>query len=244
MAFPELDIALAAAAAVAFAAGLMRGFAGVGSGMLMAPIFVLLFGPVETVATIIVMEIVVTAQLMPGVRRDIDWRTIAPMGTVAALFMPAGSWLLVSLDADAIGRGMALIVLGFSAVLLTGWRYEGAKPLSASLGVGAVSGVLMASTSLGNPPVMLYLLSSRDSSVRNRANFTGYFAITLLALIAWMTATGLIGWPAVLRALMLLPVFMAAAWLGGRLFRKSSEQLYRRIALGLLICVGLYGLLR
>lgn len=244
MAFPAIDIALATAAAVAFAAGLMRGFAGVGSGMLMAPIFVLLFGPVETVATIIVMEIVVTAQLMPSVRRDIDWRTIAPMGAAAALFMPLGSWLLVSLDADAIGRGMALIVLGFSAVLLTGWRYDGPKRLPTSLGVGGISGVLMASTSLGNPPVMLYLLSSRDGSVRNRANFTGYFAITLLALIVWMTATGLIGWPAVVRALLLLPGFMVAAWLGSRLFRKSSEQLYRRVALGLLICVGLYGLLR
>lgn len=52
------------------AAGLMRGFAGVGSGMLMAPFFVVLFGPVETVAMIIIMEVVVTAQLLPGVHRD------------------------------------------------------------------------------------------------------------------------------------------------------------------------------
>jgi uncharacterized membrane protein YfcA len=36
---------------------------------------------------------------------------------------------------------------------------------------------------------------------------------------------------------------MAAAWLGSRLFRKSSEQFYRRVALGLLVCVGFYGLL-
>ncbi|MDH5749890.1 MAG: sulfite exporter TauE/SafE family protein, partial [Rhodospirillales bacterium] len=54
------------AIAVAAAAGLMRGFAGVGSGMLMAPIFAVLFGPVATVAIIICMEIIVTAQLLPG----------------------------------------------------------------------------------------------------------------------------------------------------------------------------------
>lgn len=244
MEFPAIDMSLAIAIGITGAAGLMRGFAGVGSGMLMAPIFVLLFGPVETVAMIIIMEIVVTAQLMPSVRRDIEWRVIAPMGAMAALFMPLGSWLLVSLDPALIGRAMALVVLGFSILLMTGWRYEGAKRLPASLGVGAMSGVLMALTSLGNPPVMLYLLSSRDGSARNRANFTGYFAITLLALIIWMLAVGLIAWPAALRALLLLPPFMATAWLGSRLFRKSSEQLYRRVALGLLICVGLYGLLR
>ncbi|MDE0408887.1 MAG: sulfite exporter TauE/SafE family protein [Alphaproteobacteria bacterium] len=237
---PELLVALGVAAA----AGLMRGFAGVGSGMLMAPVFAILFGPVQTVAVIVLMEIVVTGQLLPGVRREIDWKVIAPMGAAAACLMPVGSWLLVSLDPDLIARGIALVVVAFSVLLMAGWRYEGEKKLWATLGVGALSGVLMASTSLGNPPVMAYLLSSRDAAATNRANFTGYFAVTLVALIAMMAAAGLIDGRALLTAVALLPVFMAGAWIGSRLFRRSSEALYRRVALGLLLCVGLYGLLR
>ena len=237
---PELFLAMAIAAA----AGLMRGFAGVGSGMLMAPVFAILFGPVQTVAVIVLMEIVVTGQLLPGVRREIDWRVIAPMGLAAACLMPVGSWLLVSLDPDLIARGIALVVVAFSVLLMAGWRYEGGKKLWATLSVGALSGVLMASTSLGNPPVMAYLLSSRDAAATNRANFTGYFAVTLVALIALMAAAGLIDGRALLTAAVLLPVFMAGAWIGSRLFRRSSETLYRRVALGLLLCVGLYGLLR
>ena len=239
-----MDPALLIAVAVAAVAGLMRGFAGVGSGMLMAPFFAVLFGPVDTVAIIITMEIVVTGQLLPGVRREIDWRVVAPMGAVAALFMPLGTWLLLALDPDLAARGIALVVLAFSVVLLTGWRYEGEKRLAATIGVGALSGVLMAATSLGNPPVMLYLLSSRDAAATNRANFTGYFAITLVALILWMTFRELIAWQALRTTLILLPVFMLAAWVGSRLFRQSSEALYRRVALGLLVCAGLYGVLR
>lgn len=235
---------MAAAMAVAGAAGLMRGFAGVGSGMLMAPFFVHLFGPLQTVAMIILMEIVVTAQLLPSVHRHINWKVIGPMGIAAALFMPLGSWLLLSLDPTLIGRGIAVLVIAFAVVLLTGWRYNGGKPLWASLGIGSVSGVLMALTSLGNPPVMLYLLSSRDSAEVNRANFTGYFAITLAALIAQMTIAGLLPADAALRVVWLLPVFMFGAWIGSRLFRKSNETLYRRVALGILICAGIYGLLR
>ena len=177
---------------VTLAAGLMRGFAGVGSGMLMAPIFAILFGPVETVATIILMEVVATAQLLPGVKAHVNWRVVGPMGAAAALFMPLGGWLLVSLDPALIARGIAAVVVIFALILLTGWRYDGPKRLPATLGVGGLSGVLMASTSLGNPPVMVYLLSSRDPAVVNRANFTGYFAVTLLALIAWMLLQGLI----------------------------------------------------
>ena len=236
----ELLIALG----VAVAAGLMRGFAGVGSGMLMAPVFAILFGPVQTVAIIILMEVVVTAQLLPGVRREINWRIVAPMGIAAALLMPVGSWLLVSLDPALLVRGIAIVVVVFSLILMVGWRYEGEKRLWASLGVGAISGVLIASTSLGNPPVMVYLLSGRDTAATNRANFTGFFAVTLVALIAMMALAGLIDRDAIVTAAMLLPVFMLGAWIGSRLFRKSSEALYRRVALGLLLCVGLYGLLR
>ena len=236
----ELMIAMGVAAA----AGLMRGFAGVGSGMLMAPFFAILFGPVQTVAVIILMEIVVTAQLLPGVRREISWRMIAPMGAAAALLMPVGSWLLVSLDPDLLARLIALVVVVFAIILMLGWRHDGAKSTWASVGVGAVSGVLMASTSLGNPPVMVYLLSGRDGAAVNRANFTGYFAVTLIALIAMMAFTGLIDRDSLVTAAILLPVFMAGAFVGSRLFRKSSEALYRRVALGLLLCVGCYGLVR
>ena len=242
MEFLTTDLLIAAT--VATAAGLMRGFAGVGSGMLMAPIFVLLFSPVRTVAIIVLMEIVVTAQLLPGVRREIRWNVIAPMGVAAALLMPAGSWLLVTLDPDLLARFIALVVLAFSIILMIGWRYDGEKKAWMSAGVGALSGVLIASTSLGNPPVMVYLLSGRDRAATNRANFTGYFAITLAALIALMTATRLIDRTSLVTAALLLPVFMAGANVGSRLFRKSSEALYRRVALALLFCVGCYGLLR
>lgn len=233
---------LMTAMAIATAAGLMRGFAGVGSGMLMAPFFVYLFGPVDTVAIIILMEIVVTAQLLPSVHKEIDWKVVAPMGAAAAVLMPVGSWLLVSLDGALVGKIVAGVVVVSSLALLTGWRYQGAKPVPITLAVGSASGLLMALTSLGNPPVMLYLLSSRDSAATNRANFTGYFAITLLVLIALMSVSGLLDWSVLSTVAILLPLFIGAAWLGSRLFRKSSEALYRRVALCILLCAGLYGL--
>ncbi|MEM7744012.1 MAG: sulfite exporter TauE/SafE family protein [Pseudomonadota bacterium] len=235
---------LLTALAIASAAGLMRGFAGVGSGMLMAPFFVHLFGPVQTVGIIILIEAAVTVQLLPSVHRDIRWPTILPIGAAAMVVMPVGSWLLVSLDVAALQVGVAMVVTVSAALLLTGWRYDGPRPLWAGLGVGGLSGVLMAVTSLGNPPVMLYLLSSRDDAKTNRANFTGYFALTLAALIVVMTARGLIGQEVLVTAAVLLPVFMLAVWIGAKLFSKANEQLYRRVALLILLAAGLYALVR
>ncbi len=237
-------IELAYALPVAAAAGLMRGFAGVGSGMLMAPFFIRLFGPVETVAIIIMMEVVVTAQILPAVYRLINWRVIGPMGLAAMAFMPLGNTLLTSLDPQWIARGVGVLVAGFALVLMAGWRYTGIKPLPATLGVGALSGVLMALTSLGNPPVMLYLLSSQDDAATNRANFTGYFAITLLALIAIMAWYGQLGREPLTTTALLLPVFMFCAWLGARMFRQANEAMYRRVALLILLGAGVFGVLK
>ncbi|MDA7949582.1 MAG: sulfite exporter TauE/SafE family protein, partial [Hyphomicrobiaceae bacterium] len=112
---PELIIALVIAAC----AGLMRGFAGVGSGMLMAPFFVHMFGPVQTVGMIILIEIVATAQLLPTVYGEIQWRTIGLMGLAAAIAMPLGSWLLVSLETQTLQFAVALVVTISALLLMT-----------------------------------------------------------------------------------------------------------------------------
>lgn len=226
----------------AVAGGLMRGFAGVGAGMLMAPIFLRLFGPVDTVAILILMEIVVSAQLLPSVWKEINWRLILPMGAMATLLMPLGTYFLVVIDHKLLGYIVAGLVITFALVLMRGWRYNGPRPLPVTLGVGAVSGLLMALTSIGNPPVMIYLLSGQDSSAVNRANFAGYFAIILATLIAVMSFSGLITAHQVVTALWILPVFMLSTWVGARLFRKANDLLYRRVALGILLLAGIYAL--
>jgi uncharacterized membrane protein YfcA len=232
------------AAAVALLAGFLRGFVGVGSGMLMAPVFAILFGPLQTVGMVIMLDALVTAQLLPSVYRLIEWRIVVPMAAAAALFMPVGTWLLMSIDTRIMARAIAFIVLIFVLVLMSGWRYRGSKRFGTTLGVGCISGVLIAATSMGNPPVIVYFLSGPDTAAVNRANFTGYFAVTLATLLVMMAARGLIDGATALRSALLVPVFAGAAWLGAKYFYKSTDRRYRQVALGLLLCVALYGILR
>ncbi|WP_126455086.1 sulfite exporter TauE/SafE family protein [Sulfuriflexus mobilis] len=231
------------AAMVASAAGLMRGFAGFGSGMLMAPIFAVLFGPVEAVATIILLEMAVTLQLMPAAKEHIEWRFVGLMGVVAAAFMPVGVWLLVSMDPIILTKAIGVIVMFFVIVLLTGWRYVGNKRNWVTVGVGAISGTMMAATSLGNPVVMLYMLTGSDSPAANRSNITAYFAITLSALIMFLALSGLVSKFAIAHAAILVPAFMFTAWLGSCMFKKSGEFLYRIVALVFLFVASIVGLL-
>jgi len=223
-------------------AGLMRGFSGFGSGMLMAPIFSALYGT-DTVLMILLLEAVATVQLLPAVRRDVDWRLIIIMGVVAAAAMPLGIRLLLSIDQHTLGRIAAVIVLLFVVALSLNLRYSSGRPAWLTAAVGAVSGVMMAATSLGNPVVMIYLLSGRDPAHRNRSNITAYFALTLVALLALFAGNGLVRAPVLLRAALLAPIFLVTAKLGAGWFKAANEQMYRRVSLILLAGSALVALL-
>jgi uncharacterized membrane protein YfcA len=243
----ELEITtihMAVAAATAMAAGLMRGFAGFGSGMLMAPIFAILFGPVEAVTMVAVLELFASVQLIPLVLKDTQWSFVALLGLSATLFMPFGAYVLRSADPALLTKLMAAVVLISVIILMAGWRYAGEKKLLLTLGVGAVSGALMAATSMGNPPVLVYLLAGQDRAKTIRANIIAYFAVTQIVLLLVLGLMAMVASLAVVKAMLLTPGYLLATLLGSRLFRQSDDRRYRQTTIALLLVVGIYGLLR
>ena len=239
------DIGLLTAIGVTLIAGLMRGFAGFGSAMLMAPIFAILFGAADMVVTVVAIELVVSLQLFPQVRGHADWKTLTPMSIAACAAMPLGVWLLASVDKNTIVTAVSAVIVGFVVLMWSGWKYRGRRSSVASATVGAVSGAMMATTSVGGPPVLVYLLSGNDPPAVNRANIVTYYFLTQFLLIVIVLATGVAGWLALARAVVLFPVMVLGAWLGGRLFHGlASERLYRNVALGILFATGMFGLFR
>lgn len=238
----ELDSSLAIAMGLSLAAGLMRGFAGFGSGMVLAPVLSILFSPAEAVMMITVMEIVVSIQLVPRALPDVQWNFLKPLMLAAVVGMPVGAWLLATTDPELIARFIAGLVMVFVVVLAIGWRYQGPKRLLPTLGVGGLAGTLLTSTSVGGPPVLLYILSGQDSARVNRANIIMFFAIGELIVPVFFYLQDLLVMDAVVRGLALCPAYLLGAWVGSRLFREASEYLYRRVALIFLTGIALYGI--
>jgi len=238
-------VGLWTAIGVTLVAGLMRGFAGFGSAMLMAPIFAILFGSAEMVVTVVAIELVVSLQLFPQVRQHADWKVLMPMSIAACAAMPLGVWLLASVDKNTIVTAVSAVIVAFVVLMWTGWKYTGRRSTTATVAVGAVSGAMMATTSVGGPPVLLYLLSGNDPPQVNRANIVTYYFLTQFLLIVIVLATGVAGIDALVRAVVLFPVMVLGAWVGGRAFHGlASERLYRNVALTILFATGMFGLLR
>lgn len=230
-------------AAVAFVAGMVRGFAGFGAAMMMTPVFSAIHGPAAGVALCLLLEIVVALPLVPGVVRLVDWRRIGLLLIAAAGMVPIGTLVLTLAEPQPMRWAISAIVLGAVLLLATGWRFAGQPRTAATLVAGACSGFLNGLSGMAGPPIAFYYLAGSESVARVRANLTTYFAFVDLAAFAALAFRGLVDGATLVTALALAPVVVVGAIFGGRLFPLAGERFYRRLALVLLAAVAIGSLI-
>jgi uncharacterized membrane protein YfcA len=232
------SVTLILAVAIAFVAGIVRGITGFGGAMVMSPPLALLLGPRVAVPVVLLLESVVAAPMLVQTRHLVNWRMIGAILVAACACVPIGVLILSATDPRIIRRAIAITVIVFAALLLRGWRYAGRPRLATSVGLGAVSGGMLGATSIGGPPVILYLLSGPDPIETTRANLTLYVTVTSLVgifLLWWKGIFDADGWRA---ALWLAPAYYIGLLAGVRLFPRFSDTRFRQLTLVLLIGVS------
>ena len=224
---------------IALAGGLVRGTTGFGAAMVMAPPLALILGPKMAVPLALLLETFAAAPMLPGALALARLRVIAPICAAAMATVPLGSYLLAGASPMALRRAISATVIVFALALLSGRRYQGEPRLATSLGVGALSGTMLAATSIGAPPVILYLLSGPDSAAVTRANLTLYvMALSGAGLVA-LAMGGLITVPTLQTAALMTLPFVGGVMVGSRLFARLSDLRFRRSVMVFMMCVAL-----
>lgn len=224
--------------AIAAIGGLIRGATGFGGAMVMTPILSVLLGPIPAVASALLLETFAAFSMFPAAARAAHWRTIAPICMAACVTAPLGGYLLLTLDPQLMRRAIAATVLVFALVLLTGLRYRGQQRLGTSIALGATSGVLVGATSVGAPPVIMYLLAGSDPPGVTRANLTLFVTIISLAALAMMGWRGMLNEPTAIIALQLSPFYFGGVWLGSHMYGRLHAAAMRRWTLIFLLVIS------
>jgi uncharacterized membrane protein YfcA len=228
---------------VVMLAGFMRGITGFGGAALMAPLLSAMLGPVQAVVTALTLETAAALIMFPDAWPRFNRRVLLYLTIPACVTVPIGGYLLVNVDAFIMRKVIAGVVVAFALALFSGLRYSRPPRPATSLALGSIVGVLLGATSVGAPPVILYLLASSDSHTVIRANLTVFVtAISVIGLIM-LSAIGAITVPVAADAGVAVIPFLIATWLGGKLFGKMNELVARRTALSLMLFMGVIGLL-
>ncbi|MDE2395982.1 MAG: sulfite exporter TauE/SafE family protein [Burkholderiales bacterium] len=234
-----MDRVLAWSLAIAAVGGLVRGTTGFGASMVMTPALALLLGARVAVPVALLLETFAAAPMIPAALALARWRAIAPICASAVATVPVGALLLGSASPLTLRRLIAATVTLFSLALLSGRRYAGAPRLRTALGLGALSGTLLGATSVGGPPVILYLLSGPDPVPVTRANLTLYVIVISAAGLVMLGAAGLLSAPTLARAAALALPFGAGVVAGGRAFARFSDRRFRQFTIGFMLVVSL-----
>lgn len=228
----SFELVLAVVAVVI--AGIFRGFSGFGTGMILVPCLSVIYEPIVAVMTVVLLEIVTAIQLVKTSLPLCHWQTVMPMAVISSLTVPFGALLLINIDANTMRIVIAVLVMLSVAILSSGWRYKGEASIKVSAITGVSSGLITGATSLGGLPVILFYLSSHLPTQVARASMIVFLIITTIVSLLTYMSHGIITSDVILRTASIVPVFVLAIWLGGLLFGKVSEPLFRKIILSLL----------
>ncbi len=227
-----------------FAAGYIRGFTGFGFALLAVPALSLLVEPAVAVPCSLVLQTLASTQQLGKAWRSADWVSVRPLLIGAAFGSPLGLWGLSALPADAMRVAIGAIAAIAALLLWRGVHLPHAPPRSATLAVGALSGLLNGSTAMGGPPVVVYYLALPVGVAVGRASLMVFFLFVSLLSLVLASLAGLVGVGTILFCAVMLAPMAAGNWLGDRLFAAGGAAHYRRAALAVLLVGGILAILR
>lgn len=219
-------------------AGFSRGFAAFGTAMVFVPLVTVAYDAETAVVTLFLVD------LLPSI--PLVWRAVARCDRGTVLFMslgaiagsPIGVMVLVAIDQASARIIVGSLLLAATSYMLLGkeLRVSGGRLQSVAAGIAA--GFAGGVCGIFGPLAILYLVGRSVDARTTRADAIVF--VTGESLILGMTyaAYGLITFPRVQLALVLLPAYAAFIWLGAKGFSGIGETAYRRAILGLLCGVS------
>lgn len=220
-----------------FLAAIVRGYSGFGFSLLAITALSLVLPPSEVVPSIFMLEVAASLHLLPGIWKDVHWRSLAPLTLGCLAATPFGVYLLANVPAAPMQIAMAAFVLVATLLLWRGFALKTMPGAIASTAAGAASGFANGAFGIGGPPVILFYFASPAGAIAGRASIVAYFLATDVIGLAFQWREGLLTQATVLRAAVFLPALLAGVWLGARSFKEADPAAFRNWVL--LILAGL-----
>lgn len=210
--------------------------------MVFMPVASLLYEPKLAAVWLLVIDDLAALAMLPGALRRCAWRDVLPLGLAASIAIPFGVLLLVIANADIIRWAICLLILLAVALMALGWRYRRRLAWPATIGTGALAGLVGGATAIPGPPIVLLWLGGQSDAATVRANLVAVFGVMAIASAVAYWSNGLFTLENLTGSLPLVPAYLLPLWVGSHLFARSSERQFRIAALALCAFAAIAGL--
>lgn len=235
---PTFDLTFLAAVAIVFVAAATSGLAGFGFSIISVTPLLLFHEPGTVLAINKILTLGTTWIILIGIWRAISWARLARLVPFALVGLFAGVWVLKHLDGNAIRLVVAVMVMTFALLQLSGIVRELPERGWMAPITGLVSGISSTSTGMSGPPVVLYFTVIGLSVEVFRATTVMYFILLDIVGFPTLVAQGLITRDDVVLAAWLAPAALLGRWAGSWLVPYVTPASFRRLVLALLLVTG------
>jgi uncharacterized protein len=234
---------LALSSAAIFLAAIVRGFSGFGFSLLSITAIALILPVKQIVPSIFLLEIAASINLLPGIWREIHWRSLIWLMVGYVIGLPFGGYALAHAPEAPAQIVLGIFVIGTAILMLRGFRLEKTPGAPASTATGIASGVLNGAFGIGGPPVVLFYFSTPGAAAIGRASIIFFFLFTdALGVGYFATQEGMVTVQTFIQAVAWLPALLVGVWIGAHGFRRMNEQVFRRWVLVILMALALLGI--
>ena len=233
---------LALSSAAIFLAAIVRGFSGFGFSLLAITAISLILPVSQIVPSIFLLEIAASLNLIPGIWREIHWRSLTWLMVGYVIGLPAGAYVLIYAPEAPTQIVLGIFVVGTAVLMLRGFRLEETPGTRASAATGVASGVLNGAFGIGGPPVVLFYFSTPGAAAIGRASIIFFFLFTDLLGVGYFATQGIVTMQSFVQAALWLPALLVGVWIGAHGFRRMNEQVFRCWVLVILMALALLGI--
>ena len=192
-----------------FAAAIVRGYSGFGFSLLAITSLSLMLPPAEIIPPIFMMEIAASLSVLPGIWKDVHWRSLALLGAGCLVGTPIGVWSLTSVPAAPMKMVLAAAVLVSVGFLWFGYTRKTMPSAAETIATGGISGLLNGAAGIGGPPIVIFFFNSPAGVAIGRASLIAFFIATDAMALCFLAAERLVTWQGFTRFLAFVPALLA-----------------------------------
>ena len=218
------------AAIIVLLAAFVRSASGFGYALLATPMLTLVMEAKSVVVLNTILGLFTNIIVLYHMKRYIDFRRAALIGLGAVAGIPLGAYLLSTLDSSVIKLAIAIVVIPFSFILLTDHSHRFQRDTLGCIVAGFFSGVTGASTGLGGPPVVLFLLNQGMVKERFIGTLAAYFLFRSIVTLGAFSSLGIVTTDILTKAVLLLPALWLGSYLGVKMVPRINTVFFKKIA--------------
>ena len=231
---PELLILLGTAIFCGFFVQTVVGFAG---SLIALPILLIGLKLPDAIAYISVFYFFSSSFLVYKEWRDIDRNVILRLGWASVIGVIIGIVVLAHSKPLLLKRALGIFILLYVAYMIFG-KTNLKLGKKASTIFGIMGGFFAGVFSTGGPLYVIAVKNTVEEAKVFRATMIGVLAVVTIVRIPSLAIAGVLDAGHLRISLLILPIFFLAQFLGGRLFLKINEQLFKKVLLVLLCLSG------